>query len=373
MQSNNSEAFFALVRAGLWEKDVQLASIDNLDFDEIYRLGKEQSVMGLVSAGLEHISDIKVPHDTVLRFVMSSVKLERRNNAMNQFVSELIERLNSQGIKTLLIKGQGLAQCYERPLWRAAGDVDLFLDDDNYEKAKAYFGGVVSSMEEEGKYTKHVGMFIGPWKVELHGNMRADVTTRLDRVIDAVQIDTFDNHRVRVWKNNGVDILLPEVNDDVFYVFTHFLHHFYRGGVRLRQVCDWCRLLSVYNEQIDKPLLLGRLKKAAILPEWHLFGQFAVNYLGIPEQDMPLYEAPSKKDLKRIECIKDFILGPNILGRKRDNSYKRKYPFLIRKLISLWRNGGKTLHHCAIFPANAIRYFSRFLSIGLTAAAKGKG
>ena len=368
---SNSDAFFALVRAGLWEEEVQLSRFNHLDFKEIYRQGKEQSVMGLVAAGVDHTSDIKIPQEAVMQFVKSAVKLECRNKEMNQFVRVLIEKLNKQGIETLLIKGQGLAQCYERPLWRAAGDVDLFLYDANYEKAKAFLAGIASSMEREGKYTKHIGMSIGPWKVELHGYMRANVTAKMDRVIDAVQKETFDNHRFRIWKNNGVDILLPEVNDDVFYVFTHFLHHFYRGGVRLKQVCDWCRLLAVYNEQIDRQLLLSRLNKASILPEWRLLGQFAVKYLGMPEQHMPFYEAPSKKDLKKVEYIKRFILKAGDFGLNREHVYGKHYPFLIRKLISLWRKGIDTFHHFSIFPVNSFRFFFHFFSVGLKSAAKG--
>lgn len=373
MQSSSLDAFFALLKAGLWEKEVRLSTFADLDFNEISRLAEEQTVIGLIAAGFEHVSDVKAPKETVFQFIQDTVHLEQRNKAMNQFISELIGRLNNQGIETLLVKGQGIAQCYERPLWRAAGDVDLFLDDANYEKAKVFFAGIASSMEQEGKYTKHVGMFIGPWEVELHGNMRANVTSRLDRVVDSVQKETFDKQRVRIWDNNGVDVLLPCADDDVFYVFTHILHHFYRGGIGLRQVCDWCRLLHVNNGQIDKNLLRERLIAAAIMPEWQLFGVFAVKYLGLPEASMPFYEVPSKKDLRRTEFIKEYILETGNFGHNRDYSYYAKYPFIIRKLISLWRKGGDIIHHYLIFPANSFRYFFRFLSVGLISAAKGKG
>jgi len=46
-------------------------------------------------------------------------------------------RLRAAGVETLLVKGQGIAQCYERPLWRASGDIDLLVDADKYESAKS--------------------------------------------------------------------------------------------------------------------------------------------------------------------------------------------------------------------------------------------
>ena len=58
MQLNNQEAFVALVRAGLWEKDVQIACYEPFDFKEIYKLAQEQAVVGLVAAGLEHVVDM---------------------------------------------------------------------------------------------------------------------------------------------------------------------------------------------------------------------------------------------------------------------------------------------------------------------------
>ena len=374
MLSNNIEAFFALLRAGLWEKEVRLSQSEKIDFNEVYRLAEEQTVIGLIAAGLEHITDWKVPKEVALRFARDTMQLEQRNLSMNQFIGDLIGRMKESGVETLLVKGQGIAQCYKRPLWRAAGDVDLFLDEANYLNAKELFQGIASSMREENKYTKHVGMTVGPWDVELHGNMRASVTAKMDGVIDEVQTDTFTNHNVRVWRNGEMDIPLPSPDNDVIFVFTHILHHFYRGGgIGLRQICDWCRLLYVYNDRIDGALLKKRLEEAAIVPEWKMFGGLAVKFLGMPEDAMPFYEEPSEKGLKKILKLLGFIVERGNFGHKRDLSYYGKYPFLIRKFISLWRKGGDILHHFQLFPANSRHYFFRFLYSGLTSAARGRG
>ena len=63
---NNQDAFFALLRAGLWEKEVQLSPSDIIDFSEVYRLAEEQSVIGLVATGLEHVKDYCVPQKNYL-------------------------------------------------------------------------------------------------------------------------------------------------------------------------------------------------------------------------------------------------------------------------------------------------------------------
>lgn len=50
----------------------------------------------------------------------------QRNKTMNALVAELIKKLRNKDVYTLLVKGQVVAQCYERPLWRCAGDIDPF-------------------------------------------------------------------------------------------------------------------------------------------------------------------------------------------------------------------------------------------------------
>ena len=135
---NNAQAFLALVRGGLWEKDVRLSKFDPIDYPRVLSLAEEQSVVGLVTAGLEQVVDAKVPKNIVLQFVGQALQLEQRNISMNHFIEILVEKMREEGIYTLLVKGQGIAQCYTRPLWRASGDVDFLLSQDNYSRARAF-------------------------------------------------------------------------------------------------------------------------------------------------------------------------------------------------------------------------------------------
>ena len=48
----NTEAFLSLVRAGLWESEVQLLPFGVIDFDTILAMAEEQGVVGLVAAGI---------------------------------------------------------------------------------------------------------------------------------------------------------------------------------------------------------------------------------------------------------------------------------------------------------------------------------
>ena len=50
-----------------------------IDFAEVLRLSEEQSVVGLVAAGIEHITDGKPQKKDVLQFIGRTVQLEQRN------------------------------------------------------------------------------------------------------------------------------------------------------------------------------------------------------------------------------------------------------------------------------------------------------
>lgn len=308
MTNNTQQAFFALVQAGLWEKEVRLLPYGEVDYAEVMRLAQEQAVVGLVAAGLEHVIDVKIPQVWALQFAGQTIQLEQRNKAMNQFIADLVAKMREADIYTLLVKGQGIAQCYERPQWRTSGDVDLFLSAENFEKAKSLLLPLSNGNKPECNYSKELGYYIYSWSVELHGTQRTGLSSRVDAEIDAVQRDLFYGGKVRSWNNGGATVSLPAADEDVFIVFTHFVKHFYKeGGVTVRQVCDWCRLLWTYKDSIDSKLLERRIKRAGLKSEWKAFGMLSVDFLGMPMEAVPLYSKDEKWSRKAVKIV-DFIL-----------------------------------------------------------------
>ena len=364
------QVFFALLRAGLWEKEVWLSPYGEVDFPAILDLAEEQSVVGLVAAGIEHVVDHRPAKKDVLPFIGQAMQLERRNQAMNSFIGKSVERMRAAGIYTVLVKGQGVAQCYERPLWRSCGDVDFFLDDKHYEKAKAFLKPLAANVEEEYAREKHLGLTIDSWVVELHGRLYSGLSSKIERELDEVQRDTFGNGFVRIWKDGDTEVPLLTVENDVFYVFTHILQHFYKGGIGLRQICDWCRLLWTYRETIDVAKLEGRLHRARLMTAWKAFGAFAVNNLGMPEEAMPFYSDTAKRKASR---IRDFVLMSGNFGHNRDHSYFEKYPYLVRKCVSFGRRIGDLARHARIFPLDSLRFFPAMLVNGVKSAVNGEG
>lgn len=366
--SNTKDVFFALLRAGLWEKGVQIQPYGPIDFEALYELAEKQSVEGLVAAGLEHVADMKVTKPQALPFLKKVFSYEGKNAAINSFIERMVGNMHAAGIETLLVKGQGVAQCYERPQWRAVGDVDLFLDNENYEKAKAFLIPLAVKVEDEDVSRKHLGMTIDQWTVELHGTLRGPLLRRINKMIDEVQRDTFEHKRFRIWRNGDTDVLLPAPDEDVIFVFTHILQHYFGSGIGLRQICDWCRLLWTYRNDIDQPLLKKRLSDMRLMTEWQVLCAYATEYLGAPRDAMLLY-GPCKRWQRKAELMNTLIMEVGNFGQGRDLSYFKTRPYLVRKAISFKYRFMDAFRNFMIFPIDSTLAFSRTLTRGFKAVA----
>ncbi len=384
--SNNQKFFFEFLRIGLWggcnvdlNTNLNLDLIEDVKWNEVYRLAQEQSVQGLVLQGIDTVqgSWLKVhgsplvPKGLLLQWIGEVQMIEQRNKEMNAFIAELIDKLRKADIYALLVKGQGIAQCYEKPLWRVCGDIDFLLSDESYEKAKFFLVPLASEFETEYIGAKHLGMTINGWVVELHGSLRVGLPNRINRVLDEIQRDTFYNGNVRSWNNNGTQVYLLGKENDIVYVFVHFLNHFYKEGVGLRQICDWCRLIWTYKDSLDHELLESRIRKMGIVSEWKSFYNLASRYLGMPDLGSGLMVHDPQFD-KRADRIMEFVIKSGNMGHNRDMSHFSKYPYIIRKCVSMGRRIGDLINHARIFPLDSLIFFPTIMFNGLRSVVKGE-
>lgn len=375
--NNNIDAFFTLLRTGLWEgcesvSGERLAVSDS----DVLRLAEEQSVVGLVTAGAEWFtvngSRCMITFTEKLKLLGKCQLIEQRNEAMNRFIAGLVKRLQEAGIKAVLVKGQGVAQCYERPLWRSAGDIDLLLDEENYNKAKASLSPLSEKAVVEDVGKKHLSVQISGFTIELHGRMPFALSRRADKVIDEVIADTLlevsdERLAVREWLNGNMEVLLPNADNDVILVFTHYLHHFFIEGVGLKQVCDWCRLLWTFREELDKELLEKRLREMGLMSEWKVFASLAVNDLGMPHEAMPFYD-DSLSYQRKAKRVLSHILKSGNFGHNNDVSYRSKHSAFLSNTITFFRRMADFTKFSVVFPIDSPKFFMTYLTNRIKAA-----
>ena len=108
-----------------------------------------------------------------------------------------------------------------------------------------------------------------------------------------------------------------------------------------------------------------------LMTEWKAFAAYAVDFLGVPAKAMPLYDGANKWK-RKAEKIQDFIVKVGNFGHNMDGSYFKKYPFVMRKTISMWRRISALFKHCGIFPLQTVRYFPHVIYAGLWSAVRGE-
>lgn len=371
--NTNAMAFFSFVKAGLFPFSGDGFIINdflfrNLDWEKVYQLAQEQSVQGLVLQGIEVLKakgiELNVPKMLLLQWIGEVQMIEQRNKEMNTFVAELIEKLRKNDIYALLVKGQGLAQCYEKPLWRSCGDIDLLLSLDNFEKASSELSKDIGKIEKESFINikkKHREYQIAKWIVELHGSMRTNLSQSIDKVIDRVQHDVICGGGVRSWLNGNTLVFLPSPDNDVVFVFTHILQHLFFEGIGLRQICDWCRLIYIYKESLNHGLLESRIKAMGLLSEWKTFYNLASRYLGMPDLGGRLMVRDSKYD-KKADKLMTFVLEVGNFGHNREVEWANP---LKRRTSLIWHRITDTFKLSLVFPLDAPRFLFNYAVDGV--------
>ena len=214
-------------------------------------------------------------------------------------------------------------------------------------------------------------MHLGRWSVEIHADQQCSLGYKVNKVMHEIHRDLFYGGEVRSRIIGNLRVFLPSPGNDAIIVFVHFLNHFFKGGVGLRQICDWCRLLWTYRNEIDNRLLESRIRRMGILSEWRAFAAFAVDYLDMPVFAMPLYDS-GKRWKSKAHMICSYIMKVGNFGRNRDSSFYGKYPRLVRKTVSFGRIIGDVLHHMKIFPIDSLLFLPYITYIGIKSALRGE-
>ena len=364
------DQFFALLRSGLWNEVPERASFaGGTDWEALYRLSFEQTVVPLVTDGINRLPREFLPAepermDPFLGDMMATAK---RNRMLDAFIPKLFQALKD--IPVVLVKGQSLAQDYLEPERRQPGDIDLLLPPESYEAAKTVLLPKATTVLEEQAETWHQGMRFKSIEVEVHGSISTLMSRKLDRQLAALLQQQFDGRPVPSVSIGGAEIPIPEADCNAVYIFVHVLQHFWSGGVGIRQLADWMVFVTVHKRDIHPVILEMRLQELGLLHLWKVFTGFVQEYLGCPAEKLPLAAKPDPKKNARIWT---FIRRCGNFGKNRDRSRKEE-AYLVRKVHSLWRLVvADRLRHFPVFPKESVRFFFGAFGYGLQRLAKGE-
>ena len=161
------------------------------------------------------------------------------------------------------------------------------------------------------------------------------------------------------------------MDSDGIFIFTHILKHFFNGGIGLRQICDWRRLLWTYKDSMNCRLLESRIRMMGLMTEWKTFAFLAVNTLGMPEQAMPFYSSKTRWK-RKADQLMTVILKTGNFGHNVDRSYINEAGLAKRKLITACRGTVHSFSLVTIFPKDTITIRFNLLWKAIWAVIRGK-
>ena len=232
--------FLTLLRAGLWEQDLQLSAVpDKEGWEQVLELGRGQAVMGLLLRGLAHLPSEQRPPEQFAPVLQAWEEAFSRANARYARVqAELLAQLAAAGLHPVAQKGSEAAKYYADPSVRQVGDIDLFLPEGEFRRARALFPDARKASDGAVVFARD-GV-----TVELHPRY-------------------YDIHLSPA--------KLPAVGSpcsEILLLSSHIFKHAMGFGLGCKQLCDLAVALARLDGKYDKNELREALRRAGLL-RWH--------------------------------------------------------------------------------------------------------
>ena len=262
--SNNEDALFALLRVGLGAGGAatDVPALSPGDWDCLYRMAGEQSVLGIAYAGIERLpKDAQPPMELAFQWASEAETVRGHNRLVNAEASRLTEFFAAAGRKTAILKGPANAMLYSDPLSRQCGDIDLWVEGGRKSvldllKQKNLVAGVHSLMMLYAA-PHHVDIAPGPDGIHVEIHFEPSSGNK----------DPFANRRMMRYLAGEIakacmapgGFCVPSIKFALVMQLSHIQRHFLEEGIGLRQVVDYYVLLRNSTEA-DRDEVAARLR-----------------------------------------------------------------------------------------------------------------
>lgn len=240
MQSSK-KAFLSLVRLGVGSLKEELMP-ENVEWDVIEALALQQGLSALIVDGVDRLPDNnRPPKEVLLQWIGGVMQDETRYSLQQKSASEIALLFHENHIRTYVLKGAVVAECYPKPQHRVSSDMDcILLPDKGDFDAWGLGNDLIKSrgFEIATGYYKDSTFYLPGLTVENHkyltpfrGNKKLK---NLERVLQSM-----------LHQDNGEDLFegtwlyRPPVMVSALFLIEHAYSHFLHEGLTWRHVLDW--------------------------------------------------------------------------------------------------------------------------------------
>lgn len=264
------EALFKLLRIALGNES-DLSVPEGADWPALVALATEQGVAALAHDGLQKCYDanprLVLPLDRELKAVKydwfgATLNVEIQCEKQWEAVTSLGALFAERGLRTLVLKGFALSECYPVPQHRYSCDFDCFLmgggpvtDRRAFEKGNRVMEAAGAKVDRS--FYKHSSAKFKETKVENHlflvgwrGSARwKRFELELERMLEAPGA-------LRPLSDTAL-LVGPPLFNALFLTRHAHVHFLIEEGISLRHVCDWAVFLKRYGPELDWDAFMG--------------------------------------------------------------------------------------------------------------------
>lgn len=258
----------ALIRRGAGLTGECLLS-DNPAWTVIYRLAHHHAVLGILAQAVDgKLSDKNIEQ----RLFSDTLSIIQHNKLLNQVQARAVRLLHQSGIRSIVQKGQAVAQDYPQPLLRMGGDIDLLVPEEDYPAAYNLFCQQFTPVGEDRHYGDlHSTFLCGEVEVELHATEFGAQPREYCQMYRQLCSEMWRAGQFRSYNMEGEEIYMAPATFDAFYIFLHIIKHYYWHGIGLRQVLDFVVFLQAHDDEIDHAQILRWAEQFHLTRQWQAF------------------------------------------------------------------------------------------------------
>lgn len=335
---------FKILSAGL-HSDIQDITLKDIDWDKLAELAVRHSVAAHVFHGIKRIKEGAVPNSSIEiksvdlgMFYLLAEKQERKFLSMWDATEKLSEQYAQEGIRTIVIKGYGIASLYPHPKSRYSCDLDCFLVDakdssllskdlDSNEKAWS-LGNDIASRNQCKVNTDiylHSTFEYKGLHVENHRYLTPVKGSRRMKAFERLLRSILCEEGTTTLGNTNVEV--PSLLFTALYSTYHAQKHLLRFEITLKMVCDWAVIVKHAEAAADFDW-----QRFWSICEQYGMGRFARAMTGLAHDVCNVDIPDIKRDPKAERLLLDYIISPYEGYHRTDNIWENRFN-LVREMF----------------------------------------
>ncbi len=264
--------FFELIQIALHRREDFECPPSARQWPILYRLAVKQALVGVLYPAVERTLSLHPLQERrpqwLIDWVGSRMGIEHENERLNGRARDITELFTSLGVRSCVLKGQGVALLYPDPLLRQPGDIDLWV-----EGKRADTERLLRQRWKVGEEVYH------HFDVEIYDDTETEIhvipswlynpfaNARMQRFYHQQAEHQFTHAAQRLAGDGACDAMgfnVPTLVFNLVFSLSHIWHHFFDEGVGFRQLMDYYYLLmhSTEEERVEAMKVLRSLNMA---------------------------------------------------------------------------------------------------------------